>query len=219
MAKSKNKPKQSAWTEINERLTAFTADQLICSGSPLRRNVVIVGLANDHLRRLHTLAMQVVDEHNVLAREALALEEKIDGATKPPRNNPLSALRNLISGGLSAEMLDRYEELVAEIELKAAMLEVIQDLFWLEAKTQFPELVGKPIASLFEGWKLGWSEKQEPRIRVGLGGDHRDLPPELFGEDDNAGVLIGLHALFDGDPNMPPELKEIFDALRGRVSA
>ncbi|HYF28879.1 MAG TPA: hypothetical protein VEA36_00755 [Candidatus Paceibacterota bacterium] len=165
-------------TSIVERIAAFTADQFIPPERPAPETPAqIVGQLNEHQRRLWTLQIQVLEEHNAKRREVNGLRKQVSDATKQGRN-ALQILKNLLGGGLTKDVVERLEKAEYELTLLDLTHQVLKGLFWLEVQTQYGELADKPSIALYNDWTVGWQEVEELDL-FGLGGVEFDIVGEM----------------------------------------
>lgn len=163
---------------VQTRLAALVPEQLEKPSEkcPPRGEADLFGVANDSMRRLHTLARILASEHNALVSEAMELEKKARG----PRHAFVRLLWAHAGGGLNPEEQERLKELRREITSKHVLQEIVNSMFWLEVNLNVPGAAGVST-TLFDDWSLGASPDDGFGIRIiSIGGGFpADMPPEL----------------------------------------
>ena len=170
---------KSVIAEIIERLAAITPEQFIEPNTKPDKDYHAVGEAGDDLKRLLTLRNIVADEHNRLGKPLAVAVEKIHREMKLATANKdkVAALQKIV------ELEDDPEtvQLAAEMARKRQFHDIVDKIFWLEVRWQFPELADKPEVSVRKNWTVGWCEK-----------DDSEALGDIFGDDDRLGVPPGF---------------------------
>lgn len=178
-------PGTDAKTNVLEMImgqaSALTPDLYIAPSATLEDmpGVTIVGTMSERQRRLWTVLDAAIDDHNTAADEARGLQREIKQANNNG-GNMIEKLKHIVSGGVTTEMLERFEAVNHDRIMKSALVDALQALFWLGIRTQFnSELAGKSRIMVFNDWSVGWTdEPQIGGIEVIVGGD---IPPEVMG--------------------------------------
>lgn len=156
-------------SEIETRLAAIKPEQIIAPTDKREEDTHFVIMANDAIKRLFTLRNIIVNECNAirgkgkaLAKErATAIAERI-GSGK----TYLDILENPdILFGADASIQKAMEETMAELELiknqfemEENLADIVDAIFWREARLQHPDLVGKDTIGIYCDWSLCWQE-------------------------------------------------------------
>lgn len=169
---SSSQPVRSVLQTILDRLAALTPEQYIKPTIPAEDNLHSVGQMTDHMQRVFTLYGEEVNAVNVLRIELRELDMKIMAATQST-GNPMRMLRNLVSGGLSADVVDRRTKLAGEAVLLDMSLKMLSKLFWLEIRTHFGDLDEHNLIRVYDDWSVGWEDETDSLISeliIDLGG-------------------------------------------------
>ena len=174
---------KSVIAEILERLAALKPEQFIEPDLRPDANYHAVGEANDDVKRLFTLRSIACDEHNLLGKSIVATVEKIHQEMKRAKTNKdkVKALQEIVELEDDPETL----RLMAEMARKRSFHDIVDKIFWLEIRRQYPELSEKPSVSVRKNWTVGWCEKDDSEDPHGFdvlfgGGGQPEIPAELL---------------------------------------
>lgn len=166
---------KSVLAEIAECLAALTPEQFIEPDLAPGTGYHAVGEASEDIKRLFTLRTIACNEHNALSKPIAAAVEKLTQEMKRAKTNrdKVEALQALVAFEDNPETL----RLGAEVARKRSFHDIVDKIFWLELRRQFPELNDKPCVSVRKNWTVGWCEK-----------DETEALSDIFGDDDQLGV-------------------------------
>ena len=170
---------KSVIAEILERLAALTPEQFIEPDMQPDATYRAVGEANDEIKRIFTLRSIACDEHNVLGKSIAATMDKLTEEMKRAKTNKdkVKALQAIVA--LEDDPETRL--LQAEMSRKRNFHDIIDKIFWLELRRQYPELKDKPSISVRKNWTVGWCER-----------DDTEALSDIFSDEDQMGVPPGF---------------------------
>jgi hypothetical protein len=152
-----NRPK-SFLAELQERLQAIAPDMYRTPKREQGMGETIVGTATDHLKQLYTFAGNVREEMKPLQTEYQQLYNEMMGFMRLGR---VWQFVHAILGKLDEfrKKADRLRELEMQLTVVTNESAVVEAIFWIEARRQYPEL-NEPGRSIWvdTNWNFSWSE-------------------------------------------------------------
>ncbi len=153
--------------EILARLAAITPEQIVPPPQDREEGCHVVVTANDDLKRLFTLRNLLADEHNELVARYRAMDE---------------------AGSKDRGEFERLEEQIVAMKI---LHQIVDQIFWLDARRQHPSFANKRGLGITHDWSLCWRDdvaEEDAVVRIGVLSIRReDLAgltelAEIFGE-------------------------------------
>ena len=164
--------------EITRRLATIAPDEFAKPDGKIEKTDHVVGtIMDDDLKRLYTLFILThEDTRKAVARGKTILSE-ILGKRIP--NNPIEVLTILSKDQEGVHLLEKSQDEFLRLD---RFSDLVKDLFWLQVRRRFPDLMSKPSIGIRENWVICWTEDASPHIEIL---DLNAMSPgfaELFGQ-------------------------------------
>lgn len=166
--------------DIAVRLANITPEQFVVPGLEREKDAHVVAEADDDIKRLFTLRATLTDECNGLVTHCQQMAE--NALTDIFRRNPRDVVEEMdVPGSPLFEAKAALQKLEIELKQLTDLREIVDNVFWLEVRRKYPELLGKSCISIYSDWSLCWQDKDDDSdvsVRI-LSISGRGLPPEL----------------------------------------
>ena len=170
--------------ELTTRLAAITLEQFIAPEYTCKKKDHIVVIASDTLKRLYTLRKMLVHEAETLSKIGIGLAAKcMDELSKKSKD----AIRKELATPESPLLQNQaeMEKLAGQVEALKSLANVVNEIFWLDARRQNPELTTKHHIGISKDWGLFWCEDEDNddfgiRIKIFSGAPLADALSEML---------------------------------------
>ena len=170
---------RSVLAEIVERLAALTPDRFVEPEQGPEKSYHAVGEADDDLKRLFTLRSIACDEHNALGKSIKGSMNKLEKTFEnAQRTRSAKALADALQALASFEEDAETVRIRFEMAQKRKFHAIVDSVFWLQLRRQYPELLDKPCVSIRKNWTVGWIEEDDNEELNDAGGS--EMPEELL---------------------------------------